>query len=268
MPKVKNAHLVDTVLNEFVYTALYTADYQAKRGLPVKYQKASVDEKSAREFIDKSTRDEKEIVLALLGYEFFYVVHKSGKTFKQMKHFIPLLESKSALSKAASEEGFYVISDRDIVRMLGLMSGITHNPTFFLDMEIKRQGYNINKWEKRYVTSKDLTHRDIDENAKIVCKMIYGSLMLSQTTQFAMGVSIAGLSVLVYLYAFNILEITPEKLKENFVGRFSTREIANAIKDLSDESLISRLLGKISLTSLGIKKVNNIFHTIVHSKNI
>lgn len=264
MPKDK-PQIVDTILNEFVYTALYRADYQSKRELPPKYSKIILDEQAARNFADKSTRDEKEIVLALLGYEFYYVVHRSGKPFNQIKDFLPLMGSKSVVSKIAAEEGFYVISDREIVSILGLMSGTTHNPFFYLDTELIRQGYNIRKWKKKYANAKELSHRDADESAKMVCKNIYGAMMLSQTCKLSLGLSPAGLSILLYFYAFGILEATPEKLKEILVGRFSPTEITYAIKELVLGHFISKLLGKYSITGSGVKKVNTAFHDIIHA---
>jgi hypothetical protein len=61
-----NKFITIPLLNEFVYTVLFEADYAQKRTLMGKYLKASMTAKGANAFARNSTREEKEYTLSSL----------------------------------------------------------------------------------------------------------------------------------------------------------------------------------------------------------
>ena len=267
MAKVKGNYTIDPVLNEFVYTAIFKADIDQKRAVGPKYLKNVLTEKAARSFAEKSSREDKEHVLAHMGYEFYYVINKVGKTIKHIKEFIPILTSKRTAGEVIAEQGVFVTSDKETIRALGLLARLTHSPTYYLDLEILRQGYHLKKWSKRYGGTKDFTFREADENSRLICKMIENSILNSEFSKALIECSTTATILLLYIYRDITLELKEEKLKESFKGRISTNKYANAIRELSDKNLILRIRGIISITSGGINKVNDFFHSVIHSNN-
>jgi hypothetical protein len=267
MAKIKGKNTIDPVLNEFVYTAIFKADMEQKRAVGPKYLKNVMTEKAARSFADKSSREEKEHVLAHMGYEFYYVINKSGKTLKHIKEFLPILTSKKTAKETIAEEGVFVTSDKETIRTLGLLARLTHSPTYYLDLEILRQGYHIKKWSKKYGGTKDLAFREADEYSRLICQFIENSILNAEHTKSTMECSRNSIIILLRIYRSLELELYEEKLKEVFKGRIGDKPYSDAIRELSDNNLILRIRGTISITSAGIIKVNEFFHKIIHSNN-
>jgi hypothetical protein len=266
MPKVKNAAPMDTVFNEFVYTALFKAPYEQKRQLKGKYLKAAMSEKAAKSFAAGSTKEEKEMLLSELGYEFYYVVNAGGQATKILQSILPAMRSgkKTEMSNAIAANGLFVTGDREIIRTLGLVSKVSHHPSFFLNLELLRQGYHIEKWGKRYGTEKDTVSRSIDETAKAIGRMLFNSSVSMDFSKGLLGSSADEMKVLLFLYSTSLVEPTDEDVKSRFAGRMKGKSYYVAIRSLMDSHSIDRIFGKVSITSLGIKKVSNFIDSAIN----
>lgn len=269
MPKKADDQPIDTALNEFLYTALYLAPYEQKRDLKGKYLKASMSEKAAKTFATKSNREEKEYMMAHLGYEFFYVVKPIGSALNDMKKMLPILEngSKSRASKAISEKRVFITSDRDILRVLGLGSRTIHHPSFSLDMEMSRQGYHIRKWDKRYSTDQDNAFREADNTSRQVCRTMMNAALTLESCHGLLGCAPNELKILLYLYATTAIETREENLREFFLGRMTDAQFRRAIRDLMYSTCVHRLKGGIAITGSGIRKVSGYLSSVIHSNN-
>ncbi len=269
MPKIKNSSPVDTVLNELVYTALFKADYEQKRRMKGKFLRVAINEKSAKRFADSSTLEDKMYVLAILGFEFYFVINKSQKALSDIKELLPILDAgkKSAASTSIAERGLFVTSEREILRSLTLVSRVTHHPSYFMDLEILRQGYHIKKWSKKYDQSKDAVHREVDESSRVVCSTILNGIMGARNSPAMVGCTESELMLLLYLYATTALEVTIDQLKDIMIGKMSVLEFKRAFRGIAYSGYISNFKGKIAIAGEGIKKVGNFFNSVIHSNS-
>ena len=68
MPKVSKSNKLNiNLLNDFIYTILFNASSEDKKGLYGKYLNACESEKEAHKFIETATRVEKEFLLSQFG---------------------------------------------------------------------------------------------------------------------------------------------------------------------------------------------------------
>jgi hypothetical protein len=267
--RVKNSVPVDTVLNEFVYTVLFKADYEQKRLLKGKFLRASVNEKTARVFADASSLEEKMYVLSHLGFEFYFVINKSQKALAGIKDLLPVMESgkKSASSTKIAEKGAFVTSEREILRTLGLAARMTHHPSYQLDLEILRQGYHIEKWSKRYAKTKDISYREADECSRRICITLFNGILEAKTANGKIKCTENELLMLLYLYGTNSVETKEDELKDILAGRMNSREYCYAFRGMVQKGYAHRVSGSVSISGEGIKRVSNYFTGVIHSNN-
>jgi hypothetical protein len=258
---------VDSVFNEFVYTAIFKSSYDEKRLVSKRFHKKIMTERGAKSFAEKSSKEEKEELLAQLGYDYFYVMTKRGKTLRHIKQYLPILISKKTAGEVVAEEGFYITSDKQIIRTLGLLARLTHSSSYYLDMEMVRQGYHIHKWNKRFGGSQELHYREVDETASLLCKNMMNAILNAEKSKELFGTTKNAVFILLYLYTAKGLEISEEKMKREIVGSISKVQYANAFREVLDGGLIDRIQGTLSITSSGIKIVNDFFHSVVHANN-
>lgn len=268
MPKRENG-LMDSVFNEFVFTAIYKSSYEQKRLLPDRYLKIAMNERLAKKFSAEASNNEKEIMLTGLGYNICRVINGNDPKVKLIQDVlsIPVTAKRARLNKVISESGLFVTTDKNILRTLGLMSDTIHHPSYYMDMEILRQGYHINKWSKKFLTEKDHVYREVDELARQIAKLFFNSALVSDTSKEMLGVTSNELKILLALYSSNVIQPTDEEFRNLFHGKMSFRSFADSIRKLMAGNFIHRLSGEISITALGIKKVNNFMKRVIHSNN-
>lgn len=247
------------ILNDFVYTVLYNASYEQKRGLMGKYMKASMNQKAARTFVAHSTRDEKEYVLSHLGFEFFYVVAKRGMTMSSMRDVLSKFDNKKQISaiKDIADAGLFVMSDRDFLRLLGFMAKTIHHPSYFLNLEIKRQGYNIQNWSKRANIQEDFQVRETDECSRIYAKTICNSALAMDFVPGIYGITKTSMKVLLYLYSYGGTQISYDSIFGHFAGAIVKTEFGYSLKELLGGELIMRIEDRVyTISGAGIKVVD------------
>jgi hypothetical protein len=258
------------ILNDFVYTLLYGASYEEKRGLKGKYLRAAMNGKAAKHFATNSSREEKEYVLAHFGVEFFYVVVKRDVTMARMKEIFALYESgkKAKALREMAEAGIFISSDKEFTRLLGHMSQSIHNHSFFLNLEFIRQGYHIQKWKKHNLNGLDATSREIDETSKVLAKTMLKASIAMDFVQGSTGVTPTQMKILLLLYSISHAYIKDDDLYGHFVGAFNKTKYRWAMKALVKEGLIlpQGPLSKreVTITGAGIKHVNNFFNSVIN----
>lgn len=258
---------MDTALNEFVYTVLFKADYEQKRKLKGKFLKAAMTEKSARFFSENSSKEEKEILLATLGYEFCYIINPA-RNFKLVQDLLTIIHTakKSQINAAITQHGIFITTDKQLLRTLGLMAQTTHTPSYYMDLEILRQGYHIAKWKKRYGGEKDNTYRNIDETARTLSLLLCNAMSTLDVAKGLVGATRTQVKILLYLYA-SPMDVSDQTLKDYFIGRLTGKEFGDSIRSLMHEGRIERLSNIVSITGSGIKIVNDYLHSVIHSNN-
>lgn len=266
MGKDKSKNINNPILNDFVYTVLYNASYEEKRGLTGKYLKAAMNERAAKSFASNSTLEEKIYLLSHFGMEHFFVFAKRGLSLQKFRDILTKFEANKKVSalKDISQDGVFVTGDKEFLRLLGFMAQSIHHPSFFLNLEFNRQGFHIQKWKKRNLNDRDLQLREIDENASNLAKIMLNGCLSMDYARTLMNIMPSQLKILLYLYSMPHAYVSDITLGEYFVGRISRLEFRSAIKTLLNGFLIQQNDEEKSYTIAGpgIKKVNEYFKAV------
>jgi nitrogen regulatory protein PII-like uncharacterized protein len=250
------------VLNELVYTVLFQATLPEKRGLKGKYFKIAMSQKASKTFATTSSKEEKEYILSHFGLEYFYVICNRGMTMLKFKEILDKFDKKkrvSALSEIA-EEGIFVTSNKEFTRMLGLMSQSIHHHSYFLNLEIVRQGYHIQKWSKTYNNKKDMATREADASAKSLVRTCLSALFTMDFWPGSTGISAEQMKILLYLYSVSNSYISYGQMYGVFAGNTNNFRFSSSLKGLlTEDYIIKHGAGKAkeyTISALGIKQVN------------
>lgn len=257
--------LIDPILNDFVYSLLYGASYEEKRGLRGKYLRAAMSGETAKRFCSSSTREEKEYLLAHFGVQSFYVICKKGVTLQKMKEVLAKFDEgkKVPALRDMAEAGIFVTSDKEFIRMLGFMSQSIHHHSFFLNLEFQRQGYHIQKWKKHNTDNGDMAARETDESARLLATTMLNACVAMDYVPGSMGMTDTEMKLLLYLYPLSHTYVKDDVLYGRFAGAFNRTKYRYAMKALIKAEYIvqvgKRERREVTISGAGIAQVNNFF---------
>lgn len=255
-------------LNEFVYTALYQSSMEERRGLRGKYLKIAMSAKASKTFATTSTREEKEYILSHFGFEFAYIIFKRGTTLLKFKQIFEKFEKKrkaAALSDIA-QDGMFVTTDKEFMRLLGHVSQSIHHPAYFLNLELNRQGYHIQKWPKKFANQDDMASREVDMSAKLLVKTCLSANLVMDYCEGSTGIRPLELKILLYLYTLSQIYVPEEKIFAVFAGAITTNKFRRAIRAVSLDHLILKNAKEkeYTITAAGIRQVNEYVNRIMN----
>lgn len=256
-------NLIDPILNDVVYTLLYSTSYQEKRGLKGKYLRAAMSGEKAKRFCANSTREEKEYILSHFGIKFFYGFSKEGLGFEKIRDILAKFDSgkRVAAMKDIAEQGIFVTSDKEVVRGLGIFAQSLHHHSFFLNLEFLRQGYHIQKWKKHSTNNQDMAVREAEESAKILAETMLNACITIDYVDGLLGINATAMKLLLHLYTLSHTYVLDNILYDRFAGAFNKTKYRYAIKYLLKSDLIiqhgPKVRKEITITAGGIKHVNN-----------
>ena len=254
---------IDPILNDFIYSLLYGASYEEKRGLKGKYLRAVMSGDTAKRFCTSSSREEKEYLLSHFGVQFFYVITKKGVTVKKMEEIFTTFKAgkKVAALREMAEAGVYVCSDKEFTQMLGVMAQSIHHHSFFLNLEFLRQGYHIQKWKKHSTNEKDLQVREAQESAKVLATTMLNACVIMDYVEGLLGLTPTSMKLLLYLYSLSHTYVEDSVLYSRFAGAFNKTKYRYAMKALLKGDMIlqqgPKIRREITITTAGIKRVNS-----------
>jgi hypothetical protein len=254
---------IDPILNDFVYSLLYGASYEEKRGLKGKYIRAAMSGDTAKRFCTSSSREEKEYLRSHFGVQFFYVVAKKGVTVKRMEEIFANFKAgkKAAAMREMAEAGIYVCSDKEFTQMLGVMAQSIHHHSFFLNLEFLRQGYHIQKWKRHSTSGKDMEVREAQESAKVLAATMLNACVTIDYVDGLIGITPTAMKILLHLYSLSHTYVEDNVLYSRFAGAFNKTKYRYAIKALIKGDMIiqqgPKIRREITITTAGIQRVNN-----------
>lgn len=259
--------VIDPILNDFVYSLLYGASYEEKRGLRGKYLKAAMSGETAKRFCSTSTREEKEYLLSHFGVQFFYVICKKGVTLQKMEEVLAKFDGgkKVPALREMAEAGIFVTSDKEFLRMLGHMAQSIHHHSFFLNLEFQRQGYHIQKWKKHNMDIRDMASRETDDSARVLATTMLNACVAMDYVPGSMGMTDTEMKLLLYLYPLSHTYVKDEVLYARFAGAFNKTKYRYAMKALIKADYVIQI-GKrerreVTISGAGIKQVNDFFNS-------
>lgn len=247
-------------LNDFVYTVLFHASLEEKRGLKGKYLKAAMDGKAAKVFATTSTLEEKEHLLAHFGVESFFVFAKRGMNLLKFKDILEKFDKRKRVSAIAdiAQEGVFVTSDKEFLRLLGIMSQAIHHPSYVLNLEMDRQGYHIKKWAKKYTNKEDVHTRELEANAKLLAQTCLSANLMMDFTPGNTGISAPQMKILLFLYTLSHIYVSEERILSALAGSVGKIQYAAAMRPLvAGQFVLRHAKGKeYTIAGPGIRQVN------------
>lgn len=261
------------IFNDFIYTILYNATAEDKQGLSGRYLTALKDSKQAARFIETATREEKEYLLAHFGFQFLYVICPEKIAATKLKDFIKEQQEKGYSVADLRKEGFYVHTDREVIHLLGLAAKAIHNPNYYLNLEINRQGYHVKKWSRQSLVKEDQATKEVMDNDNVLMRTLLSSSITMNYQPGVTGISETELQILLYLYINRQKYISIEDLNNLFAGykgRYKESNFTSSIRSLVSEQLVQRNSvekNQITITGIGIKKCIEYRNAVLTNNN-
>jgi hypothetical protein len=267
-PKYK---IDNTAFNEFLYSILYNAAFDAKKIVPTRYYHLLRSERQAKKFISKANTDEARALLSYLGVEHFMVfVAKDRANFKDLKGILEKFKDDRKLESLQDiiDLKLFVTSDKELITLLGLVSQTIHHKAYSMKLELTRTGYHIRDWSKRLHQEGST---EIIENCRLLAKTLLSCSLTLHKTDFLFGLRPLHIELLLYLYPTQNRYTTTKQIFSFFAGPYNKMKIAAAIKNLvKSQHLQKSAIAKrdeYTITALGIRVVNDYMDTVLHGNN-
>lgn len=243
-----------SLLNDFIYTVLFNASSEDKKGLHGKYLNACENEKGAKKFIETATREEKEFLLSQFGYQFYYLISPCKPSNTTLKEFI---EKEGYKITDLKKEGLYIHSDKELMHLMGLTCKAIHTLSYAMNLELMRQAYHVKKWS-RAVPVKDQSIEAAEADSVLMRTLLSATITMNYQAGIT-GISDICLQVLMYLYLNRNKERSMDDLENLFSGykgRYTPAGFKSAINSLILNQYIQRSTvdKNLTITALGINK--------------
>jgi hypothetical protein len=268
MPKAdKKGSLNLSLLNEFIYTVLFNASSEDKKGLHGKYLNACENEKAAKKFLETATREEKEYLLSQFGYQFYYLISAYKPSNTTLKD---IMEMNGYKITELKKEGLYVHSDRELMHLMGLTCKSVHIPSYAMNLELMRQSYHVKKWS-RVVPVKDQSSEVVEADSVLMRTLLSATITMNYQAGIT-GISDVQLAILIYLYINRNKERSfsdIENMFSGYKGRYTPAGFKSAINSLIINQYIqkSAVDKNLTITSLGIKKCQEYRDAVLVNNN-
>lgn len=258
MPTPRTGQLVTIpILNDLIYAILYNSTLQQRRGLHEGYLKHLKTPRKAKNFVTTSSREEKEYLLSHFGFKFFYVITPFDVTkASELEETIAEFKKTKNIGR-----GIYIHGDEQFMYYLKLYAKSIHHPSYFLNYEISRAGYNIHNWPKHNLNRENMEVREIMERDNILMRTILSANIATQLYPGISGLTHSHIQILTYLYIKRHTFVSHDMLFAFFKG-FGPYEkpqyIVNTMRELVNEHFAQKRTHnskEYSITALGIKKI-------------
>lgn len=261
---IKNA-----VFNDFIYSVLWEATYQEKRGLSPRLLKAAMTQTAAKQFATHGTWEEKQELLSHFGIEHFTVFVKTKNVnIKRLYDILGKYEKQGenlALQDIVNAK-IFVTSDAQFTQLFRLTSKSIHKPQYFLNLELTRAGYHINKWKKRNLNKADLEMRELKDCATFLARYIFSTSVKLTYTKAMTGIEPFQMQILLYLFVYANNYTEEDKIYQYFVGYQSSTKIRYALAGLLKSQNIQKHALKpkeLTITTNGINNVHNFIDEVM-----
>jgi hypothetical protein len=259
------------IINELVFDYLYNLTPAQKQKFSLKELRAIKSAKKARAFVDRSTLDEKLLLLAKLGVGFSFILHDTNTlmTKREIKARYEKYTNMSAVEnlQSMSDEKFVVLTDRILINYLNLMGNQTHSDVYMLNLDFHKVGESINAWKKEKPSVNSL--RKSLEYAIVINRLLLHSAIEHKKIRGVNESSDIDLMLLMYFYSKQNGYVLRETIKQDFDGYYKMTKIGACLKRLRDELLIDRNPVHVNneeyqITGLGIDKVMSFLKKIIN----
>lgn len=272
MPKAPKI-IRNPVFNDFIYSILYQATAQEKRGLRGRLMKAAVRSGDAKNFAANASFEEKEELLAHFGIEHFTVFVKTNTYgISKLKEILTKFQEdkQSGAIKEMVDAKVFVTSDKQFIQLLRLMSMSIHKPTYFLNQEFARVGYHVSKWNKRNLNRQDMAVWEAREAADLLVRYWHSTIVKAMYMKGSTGMRPFHMLILSYFFHFANHYLNQSKIMDRFFGAKTVTEIRAGLRELEKRQFIQKNAlnsEEFTITTLGIQQVYNFTDEVINGAN-
>jgi hypothetical protein len=259
----------DPIFNEFLYTILYEATYEEKRGLQGKYLDAAMKPGAAKRFIDNATIDEKDYILSHFGIRWFRVFVKDDTVNREkLTEILKKFAGKQRIEsfKDIADAKIFVSSDKTFNRLMAIMAQSMHSPAYYLNLEYVRAGYHIHDWPKINISQKNMEMREVLEASSNIARLMLCTMLRMKVAPGLTGLNEVEMSLLLYFYYNWTIHIPNDDILNFFKGYIALRQHKSAIKGLMDLKYIEDTAYReenYTITGAGIKIIDNFMKDVM-----
>lgn len=232
----------DPVINEITFDYLYTLSSGQRKKLNAKELRAIKSPTRARRYIESTTFDEKQFLLAKLGCGFSIIFHNGNPL--ATKDIKALYEKYKSMSKSAIVEDMaarkiVVTSDRVLINFLNVLADLSHSDTYLLNLDFHKVGQFINNWKPENKPDVDNVQEAL-ESARVINRFSLQVSLEMKTIKGVFELNDLDFNILMYLYEYRSQYVTRERINDYFSGLYKKTLIAAAVKRLAEKVLIER----------------------------
>lgn len=269
MPRVSYTNInSNPCLNELVYSVLRSSDREDLLKLRGRFLKAAKSETAAKRFASIAKYEEKALLLAEFGVNFFTVfVNNDSLTSKKLREILNKYEAdqNGSAMESLTESQIWVESDKEFIHLLGLMAQTSNHPSYKLNLEAQRAGYHAKRWT---VSSKNKNDKNIDETITTfdyLTRLLLQSCLITDRAPTLFNITADEMKLLLYLYSVRHTYVDKDKVWVYFLGNYNKKFISTHLKKLFKMQYLeihpNEDLQKFTITSLGIGIVNRFLQT-------
>ena len=237
----KRQVILDPFVSEYVYSCIVNSTIEQRKMLNGKFLYATRTSKKAKTFSVKSTDEEKRILLAKLGVQFAWVFYIEKDKLDELLGTTGKV-TNSQIAKIMIDQKVMVVSNRQVMSLLGLMSSNCHSETWMMNRDYLTMGYLAKQWRKQYEHPTNKEIKDGLVESREIAKLMVNTIMASKSTEGMFGVTETEMSVLLYMMSRQKEFVPEHEMKVYFRGLYREFRINVALKQLVLAQYISKNL--------------------------
>lgn len=260
-------------LSDYVYDLLWNITAENKKRLSRKHWKIFHSSVRARNFADFSTLEEKMQLFDELDINFALIISKEKiENAVGLKRVMQMYQEdlQAGAVREVSKLKTFVVVSRETSFLLSLMSQTIHHQSYFLNQQLNKTAYHIDKWKKDEISPEGEEIRKALNSVEILDKTLLNCAINLELVQTTLGIYPLDLKILLYLNQFRHRYVTQEEISEDFVG-YNTRKVKTSLKRLLVNNYIMKHIDlmnlRYTLSQVGIKTVSNFRNLILKANN-
>ena len=189
------------IINELTFDYLFTMTADQRKLFTPKELRFIRTAKRARQFVSSATIDEKLLLLAKLGVQFSFIIHREKFPLPHIKEWYEKYKEMAAddFLKEMTDQKFVVLNDRVLVNFLNVMATFSHSDSYLLNLDFHKVGFFINNW-KKFEKPNEQNIQEFLEYAKVINRLSLNIATELKTIKGVTEIWELDITLLMYLY--------------------------------------------------------------------
>lgn len=265
----------DPFLEEYVYHILYNVTRDQKKNLGKSALKVLSTSTRAMNFASWSTLDEKQKMLAELGYHYtFLITPDKVNTVNELKVMMKKYEEGRAAKgvEHAAKTDIFITTDKETIQLLGLSAATIHHDNYLMSLDLMKTGHALKKWSKKVTNEDHEESKDAIDYADLLDRLFYESIIVSHYTEGLIGLKERDFLIIMYLHRNRHLYLNKDRIADNFRGILPLAGVTSGIKQLLMNNYIRKHVDymhpKYMITASGVQLVSQFRNRVLAAINL